>query len=140
MKGEMRLDPYCLPESFRSYVYEFVVLAWEVKKVEINPEKFSKKDLAEICGLYVLKIDKLIEMDRRDQEVWPTNEFLYFYGGDKVKGYECLFRRLRDAFAHGHYGSCNRGWVEIRHFYKNRGQEKAVPRVFGRVRINTLKI
>ena len=137
MKQEEPLAPYLLPSTVRLYVYDSIVLAWETKQVTIIKESFSKKKLEEKCGLYVLKIDKLSELKRRDQEPWQTGEFLCFYNDGR--GYECLFKRLRDTFAHGHYGLYKRGWITIRHRYKGRGDMEATTRAFGRFRTDTLK-
>lgn len=131
------MNPYSLPAEHRVYFYNEVVLAWETQRVDIISELFSKKALGRDCGLYVLKLDKLTDVQRHDQGKWLTDEFLIFY--NKGKGYECLFKRLRDAFAHGHYEQRKRGWITIRHRYKNPHEKVENTRAFGNLKITTLK-
>lgn len=125
------LNPYSLPDDFRAYVYDAVVLAWETKRVDIISSKFDKKILHSDCGLDVLMLDTLAEIQLREQNTLPAGEFLIFLRTDN--GYTGLFKRLRDTFAHGHYGLNEQGWTTIRHRY----QEKT--RVFGNLQISTLK-
>ena len=63
---------------------------------------------------------------------------MVFYN-DKGAGHECLFKRLRDTFAHGHYGSPKSNWVKIRHSYKGRNDKGKLIRIFGQLRISTLR-
>lgn len=136
MSSDNALSPCRAPADFRAYVYDAVVLAWETRCVGIIYPTFNKKTLWSNCGLYVLKLDKLRDVQWRDQGAWSTDEFLIFYNDGR--GYECLFKRLRDTFAHGHYGQSKRGWITIRHRYKDRsGVENT--RAFGNLKITTLK-
>lgn len=120
-----------MPIDFRAYVYDDVVLAWEMGRVDIISAKFDKKILHSDCGLDVLRLDTLAEVQLREQDTLPMGEFLIFLRADN--GYAGLFKRLRDTFAHGHYGLNDQGWITIRHRY----QEKT--RVFGNLQISTLK-
>lgn len=137
MNTEKVLNPYSLPATFRAYVYDDVVLAKETKRVDIITSIFSKKTLGNDCGLYVLKLEKLSDIQRRDLGTWSTDEFLIFYS--EGRGYECLFKRLRDTFAHGHYEQRKRGWITIRHRYKGHREKVENTRVFGNLKITTLK-
>lgn len=133
MNAHKTLSPYCAPADFRAYVYDAVVLAWETKRVDIISSKFDKKILHSDCGLDVLMLETLDEVQLRDQDTWPSDEFLIFLRDRENSGYAGLFKRLRDTFAHGHYGINEQGWIIIRHRY----QEKT--RMFGSIHINTLK-
>ncbi len=137
MRRDKALSPYCAPADFRAYVYDAVVLAWETKRADIISSTFNKKSLESECGLYVLKLDKLRDVQWRDQCTWPPSEFLIFYNDGR--GYECLFKRLRDTFAHGHYWQSKRGWVTIRHRYQGSRDKVANTRAFGNMKIATLK-
>lgn len=130
-------NPYYAPADFRAYVYDAIVLAWETKRVDILTSTFNKKTLENICGLYVLRVNKLSDVQWRDQGSWPTGEFLIFHSDGR--GYECLFKRLRDTFAHGHYGQSKRGWITVRHRYQNPREKVENTRVFGNLKITTLK-
>ena len=131
------LNPYSLPATFRAYVYDAIVLALETHRVDIISSKFDKKILRSDCGLEVLMLDTLDDVQMRDQDIWPKDEFLIFLR--KGGGYACLFKRLRDTFAHGHYGLNEKGWITIRHTYKGPKEKVAKTRAFGRLRIKTLK-
>ena len=136
MHTDKVFSPYSSPADFRAYVYDEVILAWETKRVEIISATFNKKTLESDCGLYVLKLDKVSDVQWRDKGTWPSGEFLIFHNDGR--GYECLFKRLRDTFAHGHYAQSKRGWITIKHQYKDRsGIENT--RIFGNMKITTLK-
>ena len=131
------LSPYNAPADFRAYVCDAVVLAWETKRVNIITSTFNKMTVASECGLYVLRLDKLSDVQWRDKNTWPSGEFLIFH--NERRGYECLFKRLRDTFAHGHYGQKTRGWVNIRHRYQHPRDKGENTRAFGNLKIATLK-
>lgn len=136
MSADKTSSPYRAPADFRAYAYNEVILAWETKRVSIISSTFNKKTLGSECGLYVLKLDKLSDVQWRDQGAWSTDELLIFHNDGR--GYECLFKRLRDTFAHGHYWQSKRGWITIRHRYEDRsGVENT--RAFGNLKIATLK-
>lgn len=130
-------SPYSLSATFRAYAYDEVVLAWETQRVSIISKTFSKKILESECGLYVLKLNKLSDVQGRDQGTWPSGEFLIFHNDGR--GYECLFKRLRDTFAHGHYWQSKRGWITVRHRYQNTREKVENTRAFGNLKITTLK-
>lgn len=137
MSSEKPLSPYSLPDNFRAYVYDVVVLALETKRVDILPDNYNKKTLASKCGIHVLKLDKLSDVQWRDQGVWSPEEFLVFY--NEGRGYDCLFKRLRDTFAHGHYWQSKRGWIAVRHRYKTPRDKVENTRLFGNMKISTLR-
>lgn len=130
-------SPYCAPADFRAYVYDAIVLAWETQRVDIISAAFNKKTLERDCGLYVLRLDKLSDVQWRDKSAWPSGEFLFFHNDGK--GYVCLFKRLRDAFAHGHYWQGKRGWITIRHRYQGAREKMENTRAVGNLKITTLK-
>ena len=131
MNIDKTLNPFGLPSTFRAYVYNTVVLAWEMQCVDIISSKFDSKTLHSDCGLDVLRVKTLNDVQLYDLATWPTNEFLIFLRTDN--GYTGLFKRLRDTFAHGHYGLHKQGWITIRHRYHGK------TRMFGNLRISTLK-
>ena len=116
MNKDKTHNPYSLPATFRAYAHDEVVLAWETQRVNIISATFNKKTLESDCGLYVLRLDKLSDVQWRDQGTWSSGEFLIFHNDGR--GYECLFKRLRDTFAYGHYWQSKRGWITVRHRYK----------------------
>ncbi len=116
MDKDKAFNPYSSPSDFRAYVYDVVVLAWETEHVDIITSKFDKKILHSDCGLDVLMLDTLDEVQLRDQDAWPIGEFLIFLR--KGSGYAGLFKRLRDTFAHGHYELNEQSWITIRHRYQ----------------------
>lgn len=138
MRTDKVLEPYSAPADFRAYVYDAIVLPWETKDVSIISSRFSRKILGKKCGLDILMLHKLYDVQQRDEDTWPKKEFLIFYKNDG-QGYECLFKRLRDTFAHGHYEQSKRGWITIRHRYKDPHNKSPNTRIFGDLRISTLK-
>ncbi|NOT98523.1 MAG: hypothetical protein HOO97_05450 [Sideroxydans sp.] len=137
MLTDIALSPYHAPADFRAYVYDAIVLAWETKRVNIITSTFNKKTLEIHCGLYVLRLDKLSDVQWRDKGTWSKSEFLIFHNDGR--GYVCLFKRLRDTFAHGHYWQRKRGWVTIRHRYQSSREKVENTRAFGNLKITTLK-
>ena len=102
MNKDKIYSPYSLPATFRAYVYDTIVLAWETKLMNSTFPSFNNKTLRSDCGIDVIMLASLDEIQLRDQDSWPTNEFLLFQ--KKGGGYARLFKSLRDTFAHGHYG------------------------------------
>ena len=133
MLTDKALNPYRTPAGFRAYVYDAVILAWETKRVDVISSKFDKKILHSDCGLDVLMLDTLDEVQLRDQDAWPSDEFLIFLRDRENSGYAGLFKKLRDTFAHGDYELNEQGWITIRHRYKEK------TRMFGNLQISTLK-
>ena len=133
----MTWGPYTASADFRNYVYNNIVLAWETRRVSINSASYSKSVLQKECNLYVLNLRKLSDVQLLDQGKWLSEEFVIFY--NEGRGYECLFKRLRDTFAHGHYWQSKRGWITIRHRYKNPREKVENTRVFGKLKVTTLK-
>lgn len=137
MRTDKARSPYYAPADLRAYVYDAVVLAWETKRVDIISSKFNKKTLESECGIYVLKLDNLRDVQWRDQGAWSSDEFLVFHNDGR--GYECLFKRLRDAFAHGHYWQSKRGRITMRHRFKGARDKVENTRALGNLKITTLK-
>lgn len=135
--SELSSNPFKTPADFRAYVYDFVILPWEMTKTEIRSEIYSKKAVQQCCGLHILKFNKLSDSQGHDQGTWSKNEFLIFH--NQGKGYECLFKRLRDTFAHGHYWQEKRGWISLRHRYPSPRQKMNNTYLFGNLKIITFK-
>lgn len=133
----INLNPFDLPEVFRNYLYNNVVLKWETGVISVAPETFSKKSLYASLGIRVELVRKLSEVERRCSSSWGSDEFIVFYV--EGKGYESLFKRLRDSFAHGHFGSDKRGWIKICHRYKGRSEKQENARLYGRLKQSSLK-
>lgn len=131
-----KLDPFDVSASSRAYAYNDILLAWETGRVKIIQSVYSKKTLESEVGIYALKAKNLSAVQSRKMAN-VAKEWLVFYG--QGKGYECLFKRLRDTFAHGHYGSSQRGWISIRHRYKGPRDKSAQTRMQGHLRTGTLK-
>jgi len=137
MKSTPQLSPFKLPKLFRHYLYDSVVLAWETGQVSIVPRNFSKKILNTTLGLRVEKLRSVSDVELRSSTNWGPDEFLVFHG--QGGGYESLFKRLRDSFAHGHYGLEKRGWIIIWHRYAGHGEKRETTRLYARLRQTTLK-
>lgn len=137
MNTDKILSPYRAPADFLAYVYDAVVLVWETRREDIISSKFDRKMLRSDCGIDVLMLDTLGEVQLRENDTWPTGEFLIFLR--QGSGYKGLFKRLRDTFAHGHYESGKRNWIALRHRYKDRHGEAEMTRAFGNLRIDSLK-
>ena len=129
-------NPFSAPADFRAYAYTDIVLVFETKSVRILEARYNKQALHDECGLHVLKLCTSDDVQSEVHRKWSPDEFLVFYNDGR--GYECLFKRLRDSFAHGHFCSLRRGWITIRHQYKRRN-EKIKTRLFGNMKIQTLK-
>ena len=138
MKTKTVPNPYSLPTAFRAYVYDAVVLAQETKRVNINTIGFNKHVLLSDCGINVLMVESLDEVELHDLCPWPEDDFFVFHKG-KENGYTVLFKRLRDTFAHGHFESNSEDWIVIRHRYKGRGERVENTRAFGHMQIGTLR-
>lgn len=136
MKSHL-LNPFDVPKTVRNYLYDQVMLAWETDQVSIIPSDFSKKTLDATLGLRVEKLKKVSDVEQRSSSSWGPDEFLVFHG--EGQGYESLFKRLRDAFAHGDYGLEKRDWLTIWHRYKERNEKSETTRLYGRLRQKTLK-
>ena len=78
------------------------------------------------------------EVERRSASPWSPDEFMIFYV--EGKGYESLFKRLRDAIAQGHYGLEKRGWISIWHRSQGRNEKICTTRMFARLRQSTIKM
>lgn len=132
------LDPFSTPDSFRSWAYNNIVLKHESGIARILDKKYNKGVLKQNCNVLVERMDSLSLVDNfvKNSNL-QSEEFMVFYC-DKGMGYACLFKRLRDAFAHAHFHSPRNNWVEIGHSYKGRSDRLAT-RLFGRLKIASLK-
>lgn len=136
-----RTDPFATPANFRAWVYGAIVLQHETGRVSFVAQKYHKATIKKaVFGLAVEKRKNLAEVQllENEQSFGSSEEFLVFYY-DKGTGYGCLFKRLRDAFAHGDYGLPRSNWIEIRHRFKGRNDKEELTRIFGRLKISTLK-
>lgn len=140
-KMNNQADPFSTPANFRAWVYSVIVLQHETGRVSYVAQKYHKTTIKKAAsGLTVEKRNNLAEVQLLENEpsFGSSEEFLVFYY-DKGTGHECLFKRLRDTFAHGHYGSPRSNWIEIRHRFKGRNDKEDLTRIFGRLKISTLK-
>ena len=137
MNKRTALNPFNVSKAFRNYVYDHVVLAWELDQVSITSSDFSKKVLYNSIGLRVEKVQELSEVERHSMFSWDADEFLIFYG--RGQGYQLLFKRLRDSFAHGDYGLDERGFIKIWHRYKSPNEKSENTRLVARLRQSKLK-
>lgn len=138
-----RTDPFSTPANFRAWVYSAIVLQHETGRVSYVAQRYHKATIKKAAsGLTVEKRNNLAEVQllENEQSFCSSEEFLVFYYEKRTgHGYECLFKRLRDAFAHGDYGLPRSNWIEIRHRFKGRNDKEDLTRIFGRLRISTLK-
>ncbi|MEQ1488092.1 MAG: hypothetical protein ABL920_06340 [Methylotenera sp.] len=136
----VKADPFSAPANFRAWVYEAIILQLETERVRYVDKRYHKATLKKVIGLTVEMRKNLPDVQslENEQGFGCSEEFLVFYN-DKGTGHECLFKRLRDAFAHGDYGSPSLKWVEIKHRFKGRNDKVELTRIFGRLKIQTLK-
>lgn len=134
---QTKLDPFDLPEQLRSYFYDAIVLAWETKRVQINKARFSRQCLEAGLGFRVENLRKISEVEARVGSLKSSEQILIFHV--QGKGYECLLKRLRDSFAHGHYGKGKSNWITINHRYKGRNDKRESTRLFARVKQSKIK-
>jgi hypothetical protein len=132
------MNPFVTPLTWRAFLYNDVLLPRETESVRIRPEAYSKKALADEVGLHVARKNKLAEM-RTVEAAYRRHpgEFLVFYADGK--GYESLFKRLRDTVAHAHYTGGRSGWITMHHQFKGRGEAKPTVRLMARIRFATLR-
>ena len=138
MNNSKSLNPYSVPPEFRAYLYDSVILAKETKSVKLNVTTFDRNTVLERCGLDVLMVESLDELQLHDLCEWPAGEFLLFLKG-KVGGHEVMFKRLRDSFAHGHYESMDHQWIAIRHRYQTSKKQEEMTYAFGCMKLATLR-
>ena len=132
------MNPLTTPTVWRSVLYERVLLPWETGSVQIRPDAFNKKSIETALGLYVLRKTKLSELKAASMQ-WrncPGQVLLFYSDG---KGYESLFKALRNVVAHAHYTLERSGWIYLRHEYQKRGSSEGALRLFARMKFSTLK-
>ncbi len=129
---------FSTPANFRAWAYDAIVLRYETEQVNFVSKRYYKATIKKAVGLTVEKRNNLAEVQSLNVSLGFDDEFLVFYY-DKGTGYECLFKRLRDTFAHGDYGQPKSNWIEIRHQFKGRNDKTEQLRIFGRLKISTLK-
>lgn len=135
---EKKFNPYSSSDNFRAYVYDAIILAHETKRVKINGTTFNVNALYSTCRVDAKMLETLDDVQMLDKNIPSNEEFIAFLkspGG----GYSCLFKRLRDTFAHGHYESNVKGWITIRHRFKGKGDSVERTRAFGNLKITSLK-
>ncbi len=135
--GQSELNPFGLSEDLRNYFYNKVVLSWEMGVSNIRSDRYNKRNLSADVGFRVENFKKISDLERRVSCLNDSSEFLIFH--IEGKGYECLFKRLRDAFAHGHYGCGKSDWVTIFHRYKSRGQKVEQIRLLAKLHQSSIK-
>lgn len=133
----MKIDPYSTTAAFRALVYDSVILASETRRAKIKKSMFDRRALQKECGVSVVMSETLGEVQLHDASPWPEEEFIIFHRGNS-SGYEVLFKRLRDTFAHGHFGVDSQGRIVFRHRYKGR-EDMENTRLFGHLKAASLK-
>ena len=134
------INPYGTPDNFRAYVYSQIVLAWETQYKHMISPVYAPKTLEAACPpLQIMMLDTLdkVEDESKKQGNNLNDEFLVFHRA--TKGYECLFKRLRDTFAHGHYTQQKSDLIEIMHKYQGTKDKTERIRIFGQLKITTLE-
>jgi hypothetical protein len=132
------LDPMATPQSWRIFLYEEVLIPWETKALHCRTEVYSKAAIDSGLQLHVLKKNKVDELQAVEAELKKhPGEYLAFYCDGK--GYEALFKRLRDCVAHAHYAQNQRGWITLAHRFQGRGERKPKLRLVGHLKMATLK-
>lgn len=131
-------DPLTTPPSWRSFLYDEVLVPWETGTVSICKDVYRQAAIQSSLGIEVLKFDKLCDLQAHEPQIARSkSECIAFYCDGK--GYEALFKRLRDTTAHAHYSQQPSSWILLRHAFKGRGERKAKLRLIGRMKFTTLK-
>ena len=108
------------------------------KTFDCRAEVYSKKAIESSLGLHAVKKNKLDELQPLEAQLKKhPGEYLAFYCDGK--GYEILFKRLRDSVAHAHYAQGARGWITLCHRFQGRGERKPKLRLLGNMKFATLK-
>ena len=130
--------PMTTPPSWRLFLYDSVLVPWETDTVSICKDNYREAVIESALGIRVVKIDKLSDLQSLEGQFKRSQEEFVAYYCDG-KGYEALFKRLRDATAHAHYSQQPPGSIALRHSFKGRGEKKARLRLIGRMKFPTLK-
>lgn len=139
-----RFDPFSVHLKARAFLYNSILLPWETKTISIRQENINKQKLFAAVKFPVEYFNTLGELEAKEQalpnELSVEDQFLYFHNetkSDFSAGYACLFKRLRDTVAHGHFGSSGDGLISICHRYSpNKNPEKT--RIVGRLTLPRL--
>ncbi len=132
------LAPMKTPQSWRAFLYDEIVVTWETNAVHLRSEVYNKRAIERALALYAIKKTRLDEMQSvAAQYGQHAGEFVVFYC--EGKGYESLFKRLRDTVAHAHYTQDRFGWITLLHQFKGRGELKPTVRLMARMKFATLK-
>jgi hypothetical protein len=131
------LDPLAVPKLWRVALYDLVLLPWETQSFQCRTTVYSKQAIASTLGLYALKKNKLDDLQPLEEEMnRHSGEYLAFYCDGK--GYETLFKRLRDSVAHAHYTEHRHGWITMAHRFQGRGEQVQKLRLIGNLKFKTL--
>lgn len=132
------LDPTLTPPTWRAFLYDQVLLPWETKSFQCRADAYSKTAIESTLGLLALKKNKLDELQPLESQFKKhKGEYLAFYCDGK--GYEVLFKRLRDSVAHADFTQDRRGWVKLSHRFQGRGERVPKLRLLGSMKFTTLK-
>ena len=132
------LDPLGTPATWREFLFDSVLLAWQTGRLKAKAGNFDKRFLQSELGLLVLRKSKLPEMEAAEpQFAKHPDEFLVMYR--EGPGWSSVFKSLRDMTAHGDFASHKRGWITIRHRYKGTREKVESTRLFGRLKFQTMK-
>ncbi len=132
------IDPMLTPLTWREFLYNSVLLAYEMKRGRVRTGAFEKKTLDTTLGLHVVRKTKLADMaNAQVQYAKHSGEFLVFFSNES--GWAPLLKRLRDTAAHGHYGLGKRGWLTIRHSFKGPRDKVERTRIFGNLKFQSFK-
>jgi len=130
--------PMSTPAAWRSFMYDNVLVPWETGTLNICKDTYRKTVIESVTGIQVLKIEKLNDLQPVEEQFKRSkDDFLAFYCDGK--GYEALFKRLRDTTAHAHYYQQPAGSIVLRHSFKGRADKKARLRLIGQLKFTTLK-
>lgn len=139
MKGtNLLLNPMQTPDAWRTFLYDQVLLPWETRSFQCRADVYSKSAVEMMLGLLALKKNKLGELQPLQEQLRKyKGEFVAFYCDGK--GYEVLFKRLRDSVAHAHYTQGSPGWIKLHHRFQGRGERVPKLRLLGNMKFTTFK-
>ncbi len=119
-------------------MYDSILVPWESGTVSICRDTYRKAVIESALGIQVLKVEKLNDLQLLEVQFKRSKgDFVAFYCDGK--GYDALFKRLRDTTAHAHYYLQPPSSIVLRHSFQGRGERKARLRLIGRLKFVTLK-
>lgn len=132
------MSPLETPSTWRYFLYDEILVPWEIGSVHVRSEVYSAKAIPNALGLLVLKKNNKSEMCVAEREYrHHIGEFLVYYSDGR--GYEELFKRLRDTVAHANFTPGRTGWIKMNHRFQGRDEAQPNVRLIASMKFQTLR-